>query len=109
MKDEIKTYSTKEQKLYLEILIADPELAARSRNILDPEYFDRNMRQAAEFIKDYLDKYDNVPTTIQIEATTGISLESFSTEAVQPQKEWFLDEFEQFARHKALDLSLIHI
>jgi archaellum biogenesis ATPase FlaH len=107
MKDEIKTYSTKEQKLYLEILIADPELAARSRNILDPEYFDRNMRQAAEFIKDYLDKYDNVPTTTQIEATTGISLEAFSTDAVQPQKEWFLDEFEQFARHKALDRAIL--
>jgi hypothetical protein len=107
MKDEIKTYSTKEQKLYLEILIADPELAARSRNILDPEYFDRNMRQAAEFIKGYLDKYDNVPTTIQIEATTGISLESFTAEAVQPQKEWFLDEFEQFARHKALDRAIL--
>ena len=42
MKEEIKTYSTKEQKLFLEILIADPELAVRSRNILDPEYFCEN-------------------------------------------------------------------
>jgi KaiC/GvpD/RAD55 family RecA-like ATPase len=107
MKEEIKTYSTKEQKLFLEILIADPELAVRSRNILDPEYFDRTYRQAAEFIKEYIAKYDNVPTTIQIEATTGISLEAFTTLSVQPQKEWFLDEFEQFAKHKALDRAIL--
>jgi KaiC/GvpD/RAD55 family RecA-like ATPase len=107
MKEEIKTYSTKEQKLFLEILIADPELAVRSRNILDPEYFDRTYRQAAEFIKDYIDKYDGVPTTTQIEATTGISLEAFTTLSVQPQKDWFLDEFEQFAKHKALDRAIL--
>jgi archaellum biogenesis ATPase FlaH len=107
MKDEIKTYSTKEQKLYLEILIADSELAARCRNILDPEYFDRGLRQAAEFIKGYLDKYDSVPTTTQIQATTNVDLESFTAMQVAPQKEWFLDEFEQFARHKALDRAIL--
>ena len=107
MKEEIKTYSTKEQKLFLEILIADPELAVRSRNILDPEYFDRTYRQAAEFIKEYIDKYDGVPTTTQIEAKTGISLEAFTTLSVQPQKDWFLDEFEQFAKHKALDRAIL--
>jgi len=107
MKEEIKTYSAKEQKLFLEILIADPELAVRSRNILDPDYFDRAYRQAAEFIKEYVDKYSGVPTTTQIEATTGVTLEAFTALQVQPQKEWFLDEFEQFAKHKALDRAIL--
>jgi len=107
MKEEIKNYSVQEQKLYLEIMIADPDLLSRCRNILDPEYFDRNIRQAAEFIKEYIDKYNSAPSSAQIQAVTGIDLETFTAQQVAPQKDWLLDEFEQFARHKALEKAIL--
>jgi replicative DNA helicase len=103
---DTKEYSYDLQKLFLEFLISNNDLAARCQNVLNPEYFDRRLRGAAEFIKEYVNSYANVPTTEQIKATGLIELSNIAEQA-EEHKDWFLEEFEGFARHKALEGAIL--
>jgi replicative DNA helicase len=106
MNEEIKEYSNDLQKLFLEFLISDKELLVRCQNVLDGTYFTRTLQATADFIKDYTNKYNDCPTPEQIKAVTGLDLSKIPTEA-DSHKEWFLTEFEQFARHKALEKAIL--
>ena len=106
MSEEIKEYSTDLQKLFLEFLISDRELLARCQNVLDDTFFSRSLQEAAKFIKDYANKYSDCPTVDQIVAVTGTELKQVPGEA-SAHKDWFLTEFEQFARHKALEKAIL--
>lgn len=106
MADDVKEYGFELQKLFLEFLISNRDLAARCQNILDAEHFDRRLRSAAEFIKTYMIEQGNIPDVAQIAATCGIELNNFEDRA-NDHANWFLDEFEGFARHKALEKAIL--
>ena len=65
------------------------------------QYFDKNVRKAVSFIKEHANEYGAIPLE-QIKATTGIELENVS-DIDDRHKTWFIDEFEKFCRHKALE------
>jgi archaellum biogenesis ATPase FlaH len=104
MNEEIKEYSNDLQKLFLEFLISDKDLLSRCQNVLESLYFSKSLQQTAEFIKDYVNKYSDCPTIEQIKAVTGLEL---TVHEIQAHKDWFLSEFEQFARHKALEKAIL--
>lgn len=106
MSNEVKEYPVDLQKLFLEFLISDKELMARCQNVLDSTHFARSLQEAAEFVKKYATDHSNVPTAAQIKAVTGTDLTD-RTGQVEGHREWFLDEFEQFARHKALEKAIL--
>lgn len=106
MSEEIKEYSTDLQKLFLEFLITDRELLARCQNVLDDTHFSRSLQETAKFIKDYAVKYNDCPTLEQITAVTSVELKLVPGDA-SAHKDWFLTEFEQFARHKALEKAIL--
>jgi KaiC/GvpD/RAD55 family RecA-like ATPase len=106
MSEEIKEYSTDLQKLFLEFLISDKELLSRCQNVLEGSYFTKSLQSTATFIKEYAGKYSDCPTVEQIKAVTDTELKSIPIEA-STHKEWFLTEFEQFARHKALEKAIL--
>ncbi len=106
MSDEIKEYSAELQKLFLEFLVSDKELLSRCQNVLDETHFTRSLQATAAFIKEYANKYSDCPTVEQIQAVTGTDLKQIPGEAVA-HKDWFLTEFEQFARHKALEKAIL--
>lgn len=106
MAEEVKEYSVDLQKLFLEFLISDKELLSRCQNVLDHNYFSRSLQETAKFIKEYANKYSDCPTVEQIVAVTGTDLKPIPGE-VQAHKEWFLSEFEQFSRHKALEKAIL--
>lgn len=107
MSEEIKEYSVELQKLFLEFLVSDKELLGRCQNVLDGTYFARSLQQAAEFIKEYANKYSECPSVEQITAVTGTELKLVPDTEAQSHKEWFLTEFETFARHKALEKAIL--
>ena len=43
-------YSVDHQKLLLQAIISEPELFARSQNILQSEYFARQLQKSVKFI-----------------------------------------------------------
>jgi len=106
MNEEVKEYPTDLQKLFLEFLISDKELLARCANVLDDTHFTRSLQTTAAFIKDYVNKYSDCPSVDQIKAVTSTELKVVPG-SIDTHKDWFLSEFEQFARHKALEKAIL--
>jgi len=94
------------QKLYLEMFLADAETFVRVQNIFDPESFDRKLQPVAEKLKEYVDKYKVMPELRIIKAESGVDLQD-ATDVPKENYEWLLDEFEKFARHKALERAIL--
>lgn len=103
---EVKEYSDDLQKLFLEFLIGNTELATRCQGILNADYFSRRLAPAAAFIKKYIDDHSKVPTAEQINAICGTSLQQLDATA-NIHSDWFLIEFEQFCRYKALEKAIL--
>lgn len=99
-------YGFEIQKLYLEYLMKNPEIFVRCQSIFDAELFDRRLRSSAQYIIDYVVKYNAVPTYAVVNAASGSKL-------VEPEElgddagEWLMDEFETFIRHMALERAII--
>ena len=101
-----REYTIDLQRLFVEFLAQDQELFVRINNILNADYFDRSLRKAVEFIKTHAGEYSALPTLEQVRATTGVELQSLGN-VDDRHKEWFVDEFEQFCKHKALELAIL--
>jgi KaiC/GvpD/RAD55 family RecA-like ATPase len=102
-----KDYGVKTQMLFLQYLVSDNELLSRCQNVLESAYFTRSLQATAEFIKEYAGKYSSCPSVAQIDAVTSTTLTILPPAQIVREKEWFLTEFEQFARHKALEKAIL--
>ena len=94
------------QKVYLEMFMTDAESFVRCQGVFNPETFDRRLQPAAQFLKDYVEEHNAIPTFQMINAAT-------KTELVDPGSlkeehyDWLLQEFETFSRHKALESAIL--
>jgi len=94
------------QKLFLQMMLTNGELYTRVMNIMNADNFDKSIRPAAEFIKEYCGKYSMLPDQTQIKATTGIDIELIP-EFGEKHTEWFLQEFEQFTKRQELERAIL--
>ncbi len=99
-------YNVELQKLFVEFLAQDQDLFVRVNGILDVDYFDRTLRKSVEFIKDHANSYGALPSLEQIKASTGTELAGIP-DVDDRHKKWFIDEFEQFCKHKALEGAIL--
>jgi replicative DNA helicase len=99
-------YNIELQRLYLEFLVSDHELFVRCNSILDDVYFDRGVRESVKFVREYANEYGAVPEIMQIKAKTGLDLQDIG-KAGSDHRKWFLDDFEKFCRHKALERAIL--
>jgi archaellum biogenesis ATPase FlaH len=99
-------YTDELQKLFLEFMITDPELFVRTRNIVNPNYFSKKYYDTVEMYLEHAEKYKTLPTPDQVKAKCELDL-VLVPDLDEPQREWFLDEFETFCRHKALEKAII--
>lgn len=102
-----KEYTEDMQKLYIEFLLSDSELYARCQAILNAEYFDRKLRKSVKFIQEHVNGYSVVPTPEQLKAQTGVEF-TLVKDIDARHDEWFLDDFEQFCKHKALANAILN-
>ena len=105
-KETVKEYTIDLQRLFVEFLAQDKDLFARVNGIIDPLYFDRELRKGVEFIQEHATGYSALPTREQILATTGLELQELKDTDDRHQK-WFIDEFETFCKHKALEAAIL--
>jgi replicative DNA helicase len=103
---DIKEYGEDIQELFLRFLVTDPDVFVRVNNIVEPYMFNRKYREAVEFLKDHANKYASIPTLEQLEAVNGIELKPVE-DAHDSHMSWFMDEFETFCRHKALEKAIL--
>ena len=105
MAEEVKDYSLDLQKLFVQFMITDPELYSRVRAIVEPKYFDRNLRKVVEVLVNHSEEYASIPTPEIIKAQTGQDIEKLDD--INQHIDWFIDEFETFCRHKAIEKAII--
>ncbi len=98
-------YTVELQKLFVDMLMSEPEVFIRCRNIIDPENFDRSLRGGVEFINDYVDKHRSLPDAKQIKAVSKLEIETIDMDS--DKIDWFMDEFEIFSRHKACERAIL--
>ena len=102
---EQKEYTLELQTLFLEFLAQDKDLFVRCNAILESSYFDRQFRDTVEFIQKHAEEYHDVPMLDQVRAVNGVEVQDVSDRLSPEHKNWFMDNFEQFCRHKALEAS----
>ena len=102
----IKDYGPEVQKLYLELMLADAEVFVRCQGIFDHTLFDRKLQDAAEFINEYAKQYSVLPDYEMVNATCRTELKR-PEDIKDGHMQWFMDEFESFTRHKALERAII--
>ena len=102
-----KEYNVELQKLYLEMLVSNPEAFVRVQNIFNPQNFDRSLRPIATFVLNYVDEYKALPEVKQINSKTGSKLQDIVVDQLEEHSNWLLDEFEQFSRHKELERAIL--
>ena len=66
--NEGKEYSVDLQRLFVEFLSQDQDLFVRINAILDPNFFDRELRKTVEFVQNHATQYQALPTLDQIKA-----------------------------------------
>ncbi len=103
---DVKEYTEEVQELFLRFLVSDPDLFARCQNIVKSEFFNRKFKSTVDLHVSHSTNYNRIPTIDQINAVGGIELTPI--ENVTPEHQnWFMDEFETFCRHKALEKAII--
>ena len=103
---DIKDYGEDIQELFLRFLVTDPDVFVRVNNIVEPYMFNRKYREAVEFLKEHANKYNSIPTLEQLEAVNGVELKPVE-DVHESHMNWFMDEFETFCRHKALEKAIL--
>ena len=94
------------QKLFLGIMLSDAESFVRVQNIYNADNFDKSIKAAAKFIKEYSDEHKVLPDVKTIQAVTRVQLDVI-TEINEGHTAWFLAEFENFTRRKELERAIL--
>jgi len=103
---DIKDYNEDIQRLFLQFLISDHDLFARCQNILRSDYFNNKFKPTIDLMVNHSKDYNAVPTIEQINAVGGAGIDVIDNVTPEHQS-WFMDEFETFCRHKALEKAII--
>jgi len=103
---DIKEYNEETQELFLRFLLSDKDLFARCQNIVKPEYFNLKYRKAVDLFVSHSTKHNAIPTPEQVSAVAGVHLEPIPN-VTPDHHNWFMNEFETFCRHKALEKAII--
>ena len=95
------------QKTYLEIMLSDAQTYVRCQAVFDPQSFDRKLQPAAEFLKEFVEEHNTLPTEqIVNSACPGTKLE-IPKGLNEQHYDWLLNDFETFSRHKALERAIL--
>ena len=94
------------QKVYLEMFMTDAESFVRCQGVFDPTTFDRRLAEPAKFIKSYVEEHNALPTFDMINAATDTNLKH-PGDLQENHYDWLLQDFETFAKHKALEKAIL--
>ena len=102
----LKEYNIDVQKLFLRMIVTNPELYVRVTNIFNSANFEKSLRPIAEMFKEHSEKYSILPDPAQIFAVTNINIDTLE-ELTDGHYEWFLDEFEAFTKRQELERAIL--
>ncbi len=88
------------QLLMVQYLAFSPDVFTLCMAIIEPKYFDTKLQPCVNLLKEYYDKYHNLPNQDVIKAETGLSLPTFFIE--RDQIAYSCDEIERFCKQQAM-------
>ena len=94
------------QKLYLEMMLADAATFVRCQSIFDSTLFDRKLQTSAEFLHEYVEEHNVMPTIEIVNAATGTDFKH-TPDLRDEHFDWLLNDFETFIRHKGLEKAIL--
>lgn len=103
---DTKDYGLAFQEMILNILTTDPEIYSRCQNILTGDYFEPKLKPVVDYIVEYTRKHPVLPNRVDVKVKTGYQLEEV-TGICKEHHTAFLEDIENFCRHKALELAII--
>lgn len=105
---EITEYTQEIEDLFIDFLYNDPELYVRCKGIIDPLYFESNKNaDTIKFMNQHYLDHSDLPTRDQIKSVVGKEINELE-KMHDSHRDWFLDEFETFCRHKGLEHEILH-
>jgi KaiC/GvpD/RAD55 family RecA-like ATPase len=88
------------QRVLLSCMINSRELMALSSGMVKPSYFDPSLKKAVKFIKEYFEKYRDVPKASLVRAETSVIIEDVG-EISRAEIKYVSEELEGFCRIRA--------
>ena len=99
---DITEYTAEIEGIFIRFFITDPSLFVRCLGIINSEHYgDVKNRKVVHFLCEYAKEYNGLPTIEQIDAITSVKLQKLE-ECGEAECDWFLDEYEKFARYKEI-------
>jgi len=99
-------YSPDLQKLFLEMMVENPESFVRVQDIYNVANFDKSLKKPATFISDHVKDHSIMPTRQQIKAATGVELQEVP-DVGEDHYDWFYKEFEGFTKQQELNRAIL--
>lgn len=104
------TYNQDLQKFLLAYLISDYDIFKKCKPVISQYLFDDQLRRAVRFILGYEAEFHSLPCPTLIQAkTNGTDIKTLADLNISPDMnaEWFLVEFEKFARHRSIENTIL--
>lgn len=103
---EVKKYDIQYQMYLLSQIYSTPELYVRCKNILKPDYFDKEYHASIIYVNEYSSKYNVTPSLNDIKHNADFPYNDTPVPALNQQA--VLDSIGEFCKHKALALAIQH-
>lgn len=97
--------NNKKQRLILEYLVSSPDVFAICSSILEPKYFDPELRKAMQFLKIYYEEHNAIPDTDQIEVESDIVIKT--RVITRDQFDYCCTEVESFCKQSAMKEAIL--
>lgn len=97
---DVKRYDIQYQLYLLSQIFSTPDLYVRCKNVLKPDYFDREYHASIQYVHDYAAKYNITPTLNDIKHNSDFTFNETPVGDLNQQA--VLDSVGEFCRHKAL-------
>ena len=102
------TLDEKEQKTLIELVISDPPTFTRIKSILKPEYFDKKFQHVIEYLLNFSNEYNALPTIEQISTEARDEYHIIQGISANPNlQQSVLDSVENFCKQRALELAVL--
>lgn len=94
------------QKLLVSVLAGNRDLMALCSGIIKPSYFDPSLKKSVRFLKEYFEKYKDVPRAPVVRAETGLVLDEVG-EINKGEMKFVSEEIETFCRNRAMTEAIL--
>jgi hypothetical protein len=88
------------------MMLADAQTFVRCTSIFDPTLFDRKLQKSAEFLQNYVEEHNVLPTPDIINAATGSNFKQ-QMDLREEHFDWLMGDFETFIKHKGLEKAIL--